>query len=143
VPRPPFLHHPSVDVSLPDHHLADAPSVFVLRRDIDDDLPGAKHSFESLRGFGSEILAPFGGVYAIEPNLVLGVIAIQHRDSVAIIDFDNAARDSAALSTEAGCRKGYKKDKQSNHTKKSAAGAVHRIGRRNTQFRNLIPLIDS
>ena len=67
----------------------------------------------------------FGGVYAIEPNLVLGVIAIQHRDSVAIIDFDNAARDSAALSTEDGCRKGYKKDKQSNHTKKSAAGAVH------------------
>ena len=42
---------------------------------------------------------------------MLGVIAIQHRDGVAIIDFDHAAGESAALSSEDGCRKGYKKGK--------------------------------
>jgi hypothetical protein len=55
-------------------------------------------------------------VYAIEPDLVLSVVAIQLRDAIAIIDFNHAASDSAALSTENGCSKSDKVGKQSNHT---------------------------
>ena len=57
------------------HHLADAPSVFVLGRDLYHDLTRPQHSLECLCGLRSVVLAPFGGVCAIEPNLVLSEVA--------------------------------------------------------------------